>query len=78
MAIKGNGLIILGIDQQREGGGLRTKGASSRINQQNRPDPPTTFGHIDGKATDPDRWQSRISRQFLDSFRWHIRRGNAR
>jgi len=71
--VESDGLIVLGVDQKCESGGVRLQRSASSIGQQ-RPIQATPLKSlVHGKPPDANRGHGRITRQTLGFFRGRSR-----
>ncbi len=63
MAVEADGLVVLGVDDQREDGDLRARGADGRIGQQGAAQLLALEALIDGQSADPGDRNARVPGQ---------------
>ncbi len=78
MLVEGNCLLILGVDEKREGGDIGMLGPMSGIGEKSCPEPAALKSVVDSQSADADCWQSRITGQALGLFGREVDHRNAR
>jgi hypothetical protein len=76
--IEGNSLIILSIDEKREGGDIGLHRAMSRVSEQSRSEATALKSLVDSQPTDAHRRQSRIAGQTFSLERREVNDWDAR
>jgi hypothetical protein len=71
-------LIVLGIDQKRESGGVRLPRSASSIRQERRTQATSLKSPVHGKPPDSNGGHGRITRQTLGFVRGKVNEGNTR
>ena len=74
--VKSDGLIVLGVHQKRESGGVRVHGSAGGIGQQRRTQAAPLKSLVHGQPPDPNGGHGRITRQALSFVRGQIRKGD--
>ena len=78
MPVKGEGVLVLGVDNEREGLGVALEHTERGIRQQRASEPLVVEVSIDGETADERRGQDRVAWQAFQRFRRQIARRNAR